>query len=61
MGNGRIPCGAVGKESVCNGGDVGSNSRSGRPLGGRTGNHSSILAWKTPWMEEPGGLQYVAS
>ena len=21
--------------------------------------HSSTLAWKTPWMEEPGGLQYV--
>ena len=21
------------------------------------GNHSSILAWKIPWMEEPGGLQ----
>ena len=19
--------------------------------------HSSILAWKIPWMEEPGGLQ----
>ena len=19
--------------------------------------HSSILAWETPWMEEPGGLQ----
>ena len=19
--------------------------------------HSSILAWKSPWMEEPGGLQ----
>ena len=19
--------------------------------------HSSILAWKTPWTEEPGGLQ----
>ena len=19
--------------------------------------HSSILAWKTPWIEEPGGLQ----
>ena len=19
--------------------------------------HSSILAWKTPWMEKPGGLQ----
>ena len=21
--------------------------------------HSSILAWKIPWMEEPGGLQSV--
>ena len=21
--------------------------------------HSSILAWKTPWMEEPGGLQFM--
>ena len=23
--------------------------------------HSSILAWKIPWTEEPGGLQLVAS
>ena len=23
--------------------------------------HSSILAWKTPWMEEPGGLQSMGS
>ena len=21
--------------------------------------HSSILAWKNPWTEEPGGLQFV--
>jgi len=21
--------------------------------------HSSILAWKIPWTEEPGGLQYM--
>jgi len=21
--------------------------------------HSSILAWKIPWMEEPGGLQSI--
>ena len=21
--------------------------------------HSSILAWRTPWTEEPGGLQYM--
>ena len=23
--------------------------------------HSSILAWKIPWMEEPGGLQSIGS
>ena len=23
--------------------------------------HSSILAWKIPWMEEPGGLQSLGS
>ena len=23
--------------------------------------HSSILAWKIPWMEEPGGLQPIGS
>ena len=21
--------------------------------------HSSILAWRIPWIEEPGGLQYM--
>ena len=23
--------------------------------------HSSILAWRIPWMEEPGGLQFMGS
>ena len=23
--------------------------------------HSSILAWKIPWTEEPGGLQFIGS
>ena len=23
--------------------------------------HSSTLAWRTPWMEEPGGLPYMGS
>jgi len=37
-------------------GDMGSIPRSGRsPGGGAT--HSSILAWKIPWTEQPGGLQ----
>ena len=26
-----------------------------------TANHSSILAWKIPWTEEPGGLQSMRS
>ena len=25
------------------------------------GTHSSILAWKIPWMEQPGGLQSTGS
>ena len=27
------------------------------PLEKKMATHSSILAWKTPWAEEPGGLQ----
>ena len=27
------------------------------PLGKRMATHSSILAWRIPWTEEPGGLQ----
>ena len=27
------------------------------PLEKEMATHSSILAWKTPWMEKPGGLQ----
>ena len=27
------------------------------PLEKEMATHSSILAWKMPWMEEPGGLQ----
>ena len=27
------------------------------PLEEEMATHSSILAWKTPWSEEPGGLQ----
>ena len=23
--------------------------------------HSSVLAWRIPWMEEPGGLQFTGS
>ena len=32
---------------------------SGRFSGEGNGNHSNILTWEIPWMEEPGGLQAV--
>ena len=31
------------------------------PLEKEMAPHSSILAWKTPWTEEPGGLQSTGS
>ena len=31
------------------------------PLEGETATHSSILAWRIPWTEEPGGLQSLGS
>ena len=33
----------------------------GRSPGEGNGNHSSILAWRTPWTEETGGLQSMGS
>ena len=37
--------------------DGGSSPGSGRSPGGGHGTHSSTLAWRIPWTEEPGGLQ----
>ena len=31
------------------------------PLEEEMAPHSSILVWKIPWMEEPGGLQSMGS
>ena len=42
-------------------GDAGSISGSGRSPGEGNGNLPSILAWKIPWTEEPGGLQSMGS
>ena len=41
--------------------DEGSIPGSGRCPGGVHGNHSSVLAWRIPWTEEPGGLQSMGS
>ena len=42
-----------GKEATCNAGDLGWKD----PLEKGMATHSSILAWRIPWTEEPGGLQ----
>ena len=44
-----------------NEGDVCLIPGSGRSPGGGHGNHSSILAWRIPWTEEPDGLQSIVS
>ena len=46
-----------GKASAGNARDLGSIPGSGRSPGKRNSNHSSTLAWKIPWTEEPGRLQ----
>ena len=51
-----FPGGSDGKESACNARDSGSIPESGRSPGKGNGNHSSILAWRIPWTEKPGGL-----
>ena len=52
-----FPGGSEVKASACNEGDLGSIPGLGRPLEKEMATHSSILAWKIPWREEPGGLQ----
>ena len=56
--------GSVGKDPSCNVGDEETQvwSLGGEdPLEKEMVTHSSILAWKTPWTEEPGGLQSMGS
>ena len=53
----NLPGGSDGKASARNAGDPGSIPGSGRSLEKEMATHSSILAWRIPWMEEPGRLQ----
>ena len=54
-----FPGNSKGKESACNAGDQGLIPGSEDPLQMGMATHSSILAWKIPWTEEPGGLQFM--
>ena len=41
--------------------ETGIQSLSREDLEKEKATHSSILAWKIPWMEEPGRLQFMGS
>ena len=56
-----FPGGSDGKESACNAGDPGSILGSGRSPGEGMTTHSSVVAWRIPRTEEPGGLQSMGS
>ena len=56
-----FPGGSEVKGSACKAGDPGSIPGSGRSPGEEMATHSSILAWRISWTEEPGGLQSTGS
>ena len=58
---GGFPGGSDSQESACNVGDWGLIPRWRRSPGKEMTTHSSILAWKMPWTEEPGGLRSMGS
>ena len=52
-----FPNGSDSKESACSAGDLGGESLGGEdPLEKGMATHSSTLAWRIPWTEEPGRL-----
>ena len=59
-----LPGGPVVKNLPVDAGDTGDlvfSPRVGKiPLEKEMATHSSILAWESPWAEEPGGLQSMA-
>ena len=53
--------GSKGEESDCNAGDLVQTLGQEDSLKKRIATHSSILAWRIPWTEEPGRLQSMGS
>ena len=56
-----FPGGSDGKASIYNAGDPGSIPGSEDLLEKDMAVHSSTIAWKIPWTEEPGRLQSMGS
>ena len=58
--SGYFPGSSDSKESTCNAGDLGFIPGSKKnPVEKEMATHSSILAWRIPWTEEPGRLQSI--
>ena len=57
MGNSGLSYGSDGKDSACIAQDSGSIPGLEDPLEKEVASHSSILAWRISWTEEPGGVQ----
>ena len=56
-----FPGGSEVTASACNAGDRIQSLGRGNPLEKEMATQSSILAWRIPWMEGPGGLQSTGS
>ena len=56
-----FPDGSDGKESACSAGDPVSIPGLGRSLEKEMAPYSSVLAWRSPWTEEPGRLGSIGS
>ena len=56
-----FPSGSAVKNPPANTEDSGLIPGQKDPLKEEMATHSSILAWKIPWTEEPGGLQSMES
>ena len=52
-----VPWSSLGNESACSAGDRVRSLGWEDPLEKEMATHSSILAWKISWTEEPGGLK----
>ena len=56
-----FPDSSHGKESAFNAGNPGSIPGLGRSQEKGMAIHPSIIAWRIPWTEEPGGIQSMGS
>ena len=54
-----FPGGSAGEGSACSSGDQVQSLDWEDPLEKGMTNHSSILVWRIPWTEEPGGPQFT--